>query len=133
MAKKPTASKLKKKLDTIFSQYIRLREADSNGNINCFTCGVNKHYKEMHAGHFQSRRHLSTRWDEINVQNQCPKCNLFSQGEQFKFGLYLDSLYGEGTAEHLQIKAQQLNKMTVQDYQDLIDYYGQKVKELVEQ
>ena len=87
----------------------------------------------MHAGHFQSRRHLSTRWDEINVQNQCPKCNLFSQGEQFKFGLYLDSLYGEGTAEHLQIKAQQLNKMTVQDYQDLIDYYGQKVKELVEQ
>ncbi len=133
MAKKPTASKLKKKLDTIFSQYIRLREADSNGNINCFTCGVNKHYKEMHAGHFQSRRHLSTRWDEINVQNQCPKCNLFSQGEQFKFGLYLDSLYGEGTAEHLQIKAQQLNKMTVQDYQDLINYYGQKVKELVEQ
>ena len=133
MAKKPTASKLKKKLDTIFSQYIRLREADSNGNINCFTCGVNKHYKAMHAGHFQSRRHLSTRWDEINVQNQCPKCNLFSQGEQFKFGLYLDSLYGEGTAEHLQIKAQQLNKMTVQDYQDLIDYYGQKVKELVEQ
>ena len=72
-----TISKLKKKLDVLFSQYIRRRNADHLGRVKCFTCGVEKHWKEQQAGHFQSRSHHSTRWDEVNVQVQCPKCNLF--------------------------------------------------------
>ena len=71
-----TISKLKKKLDKVFSEFIRRRNADHLGFINCFTCGVKKHWKEQQAGHFQSRSHHSTRWDEVNVQVQCIKCNI---------------------------------------------------------
>ena len=40
-----TIIKLKKKLDVLFSQYIRRRNADHLGRVKCFTCGVEKHWK----------------------------------------------------------------------------------------
>ncbi|RUA15245.1 MAG: recombinase, partial [Flavobacteriia bacterium] len=92
---------MKKELDKWFSLFIRLREANEYGMVQCFTCGKVAHYKDgMQNGHFQSRKHMSTRFDEENCQVQCIKCNMFSQGEQFKFGIHLDAKYGEGTAEY---------------------------------
>ena len=75
--KKPTVSSLKKKLDIIFSKYIRLKDADPSGNVECYTCGVVKQWEKdgMQAGHFMSRKHTITRWDEQNVKPQCYTCN----------------------------------------------------------
>ena len=125
-----TISKLKKKLDVLFSQYIRRRNADHLGRVKCFTCGVEKHWKEQQAGHFQSRSHHSTRWDEVNVQVQCVKCNMFRQGEQYKFGLYLDDRFGDGTAEELENRAKTIVKLNRVDYEEAIERYKQKIREL---
>tara|TARA_Y100000385_G_scaffold275163_1_gene319190 strand:- start:243 stop:632 length:390 start_codon:yes stop_codon:yes gene_type:complete len=125
-----TISKLKKKLDKVFSEYIRQRNADHLGRVKCFTCGVEKHWKEQQAGHFQSRSHHSTRWDEVNVQVQCIKCNMFRQGEQYKFGLYLDQRFGEGTAEELEQRAKIIVKLNRVDYEEAIERYKQKIREL---
>ena len=66
---KKTISKLKKELDKWFSLYIRLREANEFGMVQCFTCGIVRGYKDgMQNGHFQSRKHLSTRFDEEIVK-----------------------------------------------------------------
>ncbi len=123
-------SKLKKELDKWFSLYIRLRDATNEGMVQCFTSNRVYHYKQIHAGHFMSRRCLSTRWCEINVQPQSAADNLFGQGEQFKFGLNLDAKYGEGTAEELQLKARQIQKFSRVDYEDKISYYKDAVKNL---
>ena len=125
-----TISKLKKKLDVLFSQYIRRRNADHLGRVKCFTCGIEKHWKEQQAGHFQSRSHHSTRWDEVNVQVQCVKCNMFRQGEQYKFGLYLDDRFGDGTAEDLENRAKTIVKLNRVDYEEAIERYKQKINEL---
>ena len=125
-----TISKLKKKLDVLFSQYIRRRNADHLGRVKCFTCGVEKHWKEQQAGHFQSRSHHSTRWDEVNVQVQCVKCNLYRQGEQYKFGMYLDQRFGDGTAEELEYRAKTIVKLNRVDYKEAIERYKQKIREL---
>ncbi len=125
-----TISKLKKKLDVLFSQYIRRRNADHLGRVKCFTCGIEKHWKEQQAGHFQSRSHHSTRWDEVNVQVQCVKCNMFRQGEQYKFGLYLDDRFGDGTAEELENRAKTIVKLNRVDYEEAIERYKQKINEL---
>ena len=78
MAKKLTRSKLVKKLDAVFSQYIRLKDADEFGNATCFTCGKVDHWKKLQNGHFQSRKHYATRWDEMNCQVQCVSgCNMY--------------------------------------------------------
>jgi len=125
-------SRLKKELDKWFSLFIRLRDATDEGMVQCITSGKLYHYKsgKIHAGHFMSRRHLSTRWCEYNVQAQSAADNLFGQGEQYKFGIALDHKYGEGTAEELQIKSRQICKMSRTDYEEKISYYKEAVKNL---
>ena len=125
-----TISKLKKELDKWFSLYIRLRDATDEGMVRCFTSGRAYHYKNIHAGHFMSRKCLSTRWCEINVQPQSAADNLFAQGEQYRFGLNLDAKYGEGTAEELQFKARQIQKFSRVDYEEKISYYKSAVEKL---
>ena len=125
-----TISKLKKELDTIFSLYIRLRESEE-GLVQCFTCGKVSHYKSgMQNGHFQSRKHLSTRWSETNCQVQCVGCNMFKAGEQYKFSVALDSKYGEGTAEELELLARTIMQVSRIDYEDKISYYKEAVDKL---
>ena len=128
--KKPSRSKLVKKLDTIFSQYIRLREADNKGFVTCFTCGKNSHYKTQQAGHFQSRRHYATRWDERNVQVQCVGCNMFKGGEQFLFAKALDNKYYAGISDELYVTAQTTVKFSNLDIELLIKKYQELVKDL---
>ena len=128
---KKTISKLKKELDKWFSLYIRLREATDEGLVQCFTCGKVSHYKSgMQNGHFQSRKHLATRWDEENCQAQCVGCNMFKAGEQYKFSIALDSKYGEGKAEELELLARTIMKVCRIDYEDKISYYGTLVEKL---
>ena len=125
-------SKLKKELDKWFSLYIRLRDANEYGAVQCITCGCIKDYKKggMQCGHFQSRSHLSTRFDEVNCQPQCVGCNMFKQGEQYKFSLALDAKYGGGTAEELQLKSRQTLKIPRVEYEQKISYYKNIVNKL---
>ena len=123
-------SKLKKELDKWFSLYIRIRDSE-NGLVQCFTCGCVKPYNRgMQNGHFQSRSFLATRFDEENCQPQCVACNMFRQGEQYKFALNLDAKYGEGKAEELQFLAKIILKVTRADYEDKIGYYKATVEKL---
>ena len=122
-----TISKLKKELDQWFSLYIRLRNASKDGIVECWTCGKTAHYKKMHAGHFMSRKHHATRWNEENVQNQCPRCNLFGQGEQYAFGKLLDVRIGDGKSEELQELSRTTVKYMRHEYEDMIKFYKEKV------
>tara|TARA_R110000824_G_scaffold83110_1_gene208226 strand:- start:399 stop:788 length:390 start_codon:yes stop_codon:yes gene_type:complete len=128
MAKKISRTKLIKKLDTIFSQYIRRRDAKKEV-ATCFTCGKKAHWKKLQNGHFQSRRFYATRWDEINCQVQCAGCNVFKYGEQFTFGLNLDSKFGAGTAQRLHTKARKITKLSSPDLEELIEMYTNLVKD----
>ena len=131
---KKTVSKLKKELDKWFSLFIRLREANEFGYCQCFTCGVVRGYKDgMQNGHFQSRKHMATRFDEENCQVQCIKCNMFSQGEQYKFALALESKYGEGKAEELEFLARTTLKISRAEYEEQIEYFKNLVNNLKEE
>ena len=136
MSKPKSISKLKKQLDIVFSKYVRLHTADDNGYNTCFTCKRELHYKDLHAGHFMSRKNLATRWlydtdnQIFNVLPQCPKCNLYGQGEQYKYSLYLDQEYGEGTAAEIEQRSKGLLKYTIADYEEQIRYYTEKLREL---
>jgi hypothetical protein len=127
--KKISRSKLIKKLDTVFSLYIRQRYS-INEISKCFTCGKEDHYKKLQCGHFQSRKHYSTRWDEINCQVQCAGCNVFKYGEQFIFGKNLNLEFGEGTSESLYLKAKQITKFSNNDLEDLITNYNSLITDL---
>jgi hypothetical protein len=58
---------------------------------------------------------------------------MFSQGEQFKFGLNLDAKYGEGTAEELEHLARTTLKISRVEYEQQIRYYKLIVENLKEE
>jgi len=55
---------------------------------------------------------------------------MFNQGEQYKFGNYLDNTYGHGTAEELEQRAKTIVKLTRVDYEEAIKLYKRKLEEL---
>jgi 5-methylcytosine-specific restriction endonuclease McrA len=122
MPKKPSRKLLVKKLDAIFSEYIRRRYA-RNEIATCVTCGKKDHWKKLQAGHFMSRKHYATRWDEDNVEVQCSACNVFRYGEQYLFAKYL----GEEKADKLLAKSRETVKFSDPELQDMIDIYKNKV------
>jgi hypothetical protein len=122
MAKKVSRSSLVKKLDTVFSQYIRQRYAES-GIAICITCGKQDEWKKLQAGHFMSRRHYSTRWNEDNVQVQCYGCNVMRSGEQYLYSKYL----GETMSITLLNESRKTVKFADVDLLEKIEYYKSKI------
>ena len=126
MVKKLTRSKLVKKLDAVFSQYIRLSNADNNKNCICVTCNKTFHWKAIQAGHFMSRKHYSIRWDERNVKPQCVACNVYRAGEQYKYSLFL----GKEVSNVLYLQSKEIVKFTNYELEDMINDYSEKLKKL---
>ena len=123
MPRKISRKGLIKKLDSALSKFIRQRNA-VDGYVKCVTCGTRKHWKEVDAGHFVSRRHYATRWNPQNVHAQCKSCNGFHAGQNYLMGKYIDKTYGIGTADELITMSRQIKKFTDQDLKDLIEHYS---------
>ena len=70
---------LKARLDKEFSLFIRLRDS-SGGYFKCISCGQIKPFEQADCGHYINRQHMSTRFDEMNCNAQCRKCNRFMEG-----------------------------------------------------
>lgn len=115
---KPSISKLKKKADAAFSAYIRQRDCGV-----CFTCGVKRPWKDMQAGHFVSRRHLSTRYHEKNVHCQCVQCNVFLKGNMVKYARSLMDKYGDNIIEDLDNLSKIIVPFKRADYESIINAY----------
>ena len=71
-----------------------------------------------------SRKHYATRWDENNVKVQCKKCNMYGEGEQYKFSLYL----GTELSQQLLLKSRKIVKFSNNDLVDMIIKYKEFVK-----
>jgi hypothetical protein len=121
---------LTKKLDRIFSVFVRLSGTDRNQSAKCFTCEKILYWREIQCGHFQSRRFYSTRFHELNCKPQCYACNIGLSGNQYIFGVNLDKLHGEGTAELMVKTSRELKKFTSEEMMALIVHYEEKVVEL---
>ena len=130
MRKSKTKKLAKDKADRYYSEYVRRSNSDSNGLTKCVTCGKVSHWKNMHTGHFMSRRYESTRYDERNTGVQCVSCNTFHQGRQFRFAQHIDKKHGEGTAEQLEMKSKMLCKRNQFDYEYIAKEYKDKIKSL---
>lgn len=124
-----TVSKLKKKLDNIFSRYIRLRAADRNGNVVCYTCDRVYFWKKIQNGHFITRSKVSTRFDEDNCRPQCYGCNVMQQGRQYEFSKRLD-LERKGLSNEVYIRSNKILKLGVIDYKEKITHYTKEVERI---
>ena len=86
---------LKAKLDKEFSLFIRLRDCMPNGYFRCISCGQIKPYEQADCGHFHSRRHMATRFDEDNAHAECRACNRFSADHLIQYLKNLKAKIGQ--------------------------------------
>jgi hypothetical protein len=128
--KKTDRQKLVNKLDTIFSEFIRLRDSDHQGICKCITCGDFKHWRDIDCGHFITRDNMGTRWEEENCHTQCQHCNRFKSGKQFEHSLAVDQKHGPGTASKLLVKSKGVCNWQDYEIEAMIGYYKNAVKEL---
>jgi len=124
---KQTITKLKKKLDTIFSQYIRLRDSDINGYVQCISCGNTYHWKKAQNGHYVSRSVLALRFDEENCFAQCVSCNMFKNGNYINYRINLCDKVGEDKVKELESRRFDITKLTPDWYEEQIKYYTEQV------
>jgi len=122
-----TVSYLKKKLDNIFSQYIRLKEADEYGYVYCCTCKQRFFWKDVDCGHFIHRSANSTRYDERNVAPQCRACNR-GGNRNASYILYLTGKYGNDIIRQLAKLECTTKRWSEEELRDLIKTYTEKVK-----
>ena len=86
MAGKPN---LKKKLDVVFSLFIRLRDARKDGTFKCISCGQIKSFDQADCGHYINRQHMSTRYSAIDLTKETFK----DTGEGFLKNMVSPQLY----------------------------------------
>ena len=128
MPRAPKRKTLVRNLDIVFSRFVRLRDYDvSKMQIKCITCTAKKQkIKDIHNGHFMSRRFYPTRWHEDNCAPQCAHCNTYSQGQQYLFSLWL----GHSLADEMYQLSKTKNRFTDDELKDMIAHFKERVKYL---
>lgn len=75
----------------IVHKYIRLRDKGRS----CISCGT-EWREDFQAGHFyKSELYSSLRFNEDNIHGQCPKCNIYDEGNLNKYDLNLPKRIGK--------------------------------------
>lgn len=132
-AKESIRQKLIWKLDNIFSEYIRLRDADENGIVECITCSDKHHWTKVDCGHYVLRGNYSTRWSLHNGNGQCRLCNSTHDGRQEDHGAAIDIKYGHGTADKLQKLGRERVHFSEHELESMYQELKKEVKALKEE
>lgn len=131
--KQYSVSTLKKKLWKIVSEYIRRKYANSDWMVQCITCGITKHYKEMQAGHWIPAGSCNyLRFVETNIHPQCYGCNIGKSSNPIEYRIFMDKTYWKNFVEELLSLRNELKKFTTPELLDMIDTWQDKLDKLNE-
>ena len=124
-----TRRQWEKKLDTIFSVFIRYRD-----KLMCKRC--RKQYDQLEKGiqcsHYWSRRHRGTRWDETNCEALCGGCHIYLGGNPSLHREHKLKRIGQAEFDKLEYRARTHTKFCLSDLSVLYDLYVVKVETLVD-
>lgn len=121
---------LVKKLDRVYSLYIRLRDAMPSGYVRCISCGKIKSFEDVDCGHFHSRTHMATRYDEENTWAECKFCNRFSSEHLIGYQANLIKKIGQQRFDFLNVKAHSSKHYMDYELESMIEHYTREVKKL---
>ena len=129
-ANKPTRTKLIREADRLASLYVRQKDANDDGLVECYTCPNTNHWKKLQNGHWIVRQYKYTRWDEDNMRVQCYACNFLFNGRPHIFRENLVNELGEERVKALETRAKPLFKEKDEWIENQIKVYSTKLEEL---
>jgi hypothetical protein len=128
-AKKPTLAALKAKMDKVWSEWVRRKDA-RGGLATCVTCSAVAPWKNMQCGHFVSRVHLATRFLEQNTAVQCYSCNVLRSGNYVEYAVWMEANWGWQTIRDLRDLKHTTVKYSRSDYETMIEETKAKLQAL---
>ncbi len=116
-------------LDAVFSRWVRLKYADENGWVKCYTCSKKLPISQIQNGHYIHRIDKATRWMPENCRPQCGICNSKHNDDP---SIFRDKLEAEtpGITTWLLEQSRDVCKPTREELRGLISEYRFKVKVL---
>lgn len=118
-------SVLKRKAQTEFNKYIRLRDA----HLPCISCGYNGTGRQWHASHFRPATNSRFRFDERNVWKSCQICNTHLSGNLAEYRKSLLIKVGEEVVEELETTSP-IKRWSVEELIEIITISKEKTKKL---
>lgn len=129
--KRPTVTKLKRKLWIIFSLYVRTRDCLRTTGCKdwglCITCGKRYHIKLLQAGHFLPGRHNSNLFYERGTHAQCYNCNINLKGNTMVYMDALIKLYGDRIVKELRENDKIIKQYKPFEIEALINHYENEI------
>jgi hypothetical protein len=114
--KQTSIPKLTSKAQEVFNRFIRNRDREKG----CISCGS----EIDHAGHYLSAGHHGhLRFNEMNVNGQCLRCNNFLHGNLINYRQGLVKRYGEQKVLYLESCAHGTKKWSRCELEAIIQTY----------
>ena len=124
----PSKTKLRQKADSIFSTYIRLRDADKNWTVRCPLCWAKMFWKQAQNMHFIKRSCWIYRYDETNCHAGCYRCNVILNWNYILYTRWMQNKYSIEVVDTMIKNSKKLHKeRSKKDYEDLIKDYSEKI------
>ena len=86
------------------SKYIRMKDADVQGYVECYTCGKKYFWKKIQAGHAFGGRGNSVLFDTDIIRPQCYACNCINHG---RYDVFIPKLEREKGSKFIQEKSRE--------------------------
>lgn len=110
------------KAQTAFNAFIRERDKDKG----CISCGA----QVTEAGHyFSAGHHSGLRFNEMNTNGQCTRCNCFLSGNLIHYRIGLVKRYGEVKLLLLENISNKVKKWSRFELEAIIQEYKQRLKQ----
>lgn len=120
-----------KKLDSIYSRYSRMLQISEKNHCRCFICGKRLNFDDACIGHYISRRFISIRFEPMNANVICYKCNMIDKNQPEILQRYKERIIEEyGEEGYNKIIQKKSSKISTNDLENLLEEYKNKLKYL---
>jgi len=127
-------SRLTKKLDAIFSKYIRLRDALKTTwtltTLKCYTCDALVEVEKAQNMHFVPRAVKQLRFDESNTRWGCMRCNVLMHWNYIEYFQRIEKELWRQKVDEMIAKKYETYSYTSDELNLLIETYTNKTKTL---
>jgi hypothetical protein len=126
--KSPTKTALRKKADSVFSTFIRLRDSDKTWTVKCPLCWAKMFWKQAQNMHFIKRSCWLYRYNEDNCHAGCYRCNVVLNWNYIVYTRYMQNRYWIEAVDKMIANNKKLNKeRSKEDYEKIIKEYSEKI------
>jgi len=122
-----TPTEWKNKLQKYFNKFIRIRDVKKG----CISCGTSLENSKYDAGHFwEKSRYPFLRFDENNCFGQCVRCNKHRGSNAHEYRLRITERITPDQLMYLDDHRWHKLELTVDQIEQKIEFYKQKIKQL---